>query len=161
MNKDKKGDWLGQPSKIKSLEKKFRKEAMKHRLHLTPGPPRFVAMRITEEQDKLGTKEHATCRSGVGTLLYLTKHRMPDLCNAVRDLSKTLDKPAPIHLKEMYRINRYVLPTKRQRLRFATLLRNWLLTVTVIMQESKKQGEGFMVTLCILVEYLLCGEAKA
>ena len=92
---------------------------MKHRSHLTTGPPRFLAMRITEEQDKLGTKDHATCRSGVGTLLYLTKHSMPDLCNAVRDLSKTLDKPAPIHSKEMYRINRYVLPTKRQRLRFA------------------------------------------
>ena len=38
---------------IKSLEKKFGKESMKCRLGLTP---RFVAMRVTEEQDKLGTK---------------------------------------------------------------------------------------------------------
>ena len=75
-------------------------------------------MRVTEDQDKLGTNEHATYRSGVGTLLYLTRHSGPDLCNDVRELLKTLDKPAPIHLKEMYRIIRYVLATKRRGLRF-------------------------------------------
>ena len=79
---------------------------------LTPGTPRFVAMRVTEDQAKLGTKEHASYRSGVGTVLYLTKHSRPDLCNAVRELLKTLDKPATIHLKEIFRIIRYVLETK-------------------------------------------------
>ena len=93
--------WLGQPSIIKCLERKFGKEAMKHRLGLTPGTPRFVVMRVTEDQDKFGTQEHPTYRSGVGTLLYLTKHSRPELCNAVRELSKTIDKPALIHLKEM------------------------------------------------------------
>ena len=58
---------------------------MKHRSSLTPGTPRFVAMRVTEDQDKLGTREHATYRRGVGTLLYLTKHSRLDLCNAVRE----------------------------------------------------------------------------
>ena len=69
-----------------SLEKKFGKEAIEHRLGLTPGTPRFIAMRVTEDQDKLGTKEHATYRSAVGRLLYLRKHSRPDLCNAVREL---------------------------------------------------------------------------
>ena len=73
-NKNRTKGWLGQPSIIISLEQKFGKEAMKHRLGLAPGTPRFVAMRVTEDHDKLGTKEHATYRSGVGTLLYLTKH---------------------------------------------------------------------------------------
>ena len=72
MNKNNTKGWLGQ-SIIKSLEKKFGGKVMKHRLGLTPGAPRFVAMRVTEGQDKLGTKEHATYRSRVGTLLYLTK----------------------------------------------------------------------------------------
>ena len=89
--------------------KEIWKEAMKHRLGLTPGTPRLVAMRITEDRDKLGAKEHATYRSSVGALLYLTKHSRPDLFNAIREISKTLDKPAPIHLKEMHRIIRYVL----------------------------------------------------
>ena len=83
MNKDKTKGWLGQPSNIRSLEKKFGEVAMKHRLCLTPGTPRFIAMRVTDEEDKLPAKEHAIYRSGVGTLLYLTKHSRPDLCNAV------------------------------------------------------------------------------
>ena len=112
MNKDITKEWLGQPSIIRSLEKKFGEEAMKHRLGLTPGTPRFIAMRVAEEEDKLPATEHATYRSGVGTLLYLTKHSRPDLFNAVRELSKMMDRPAPIHLKEMYRIIRYVLETK-------------------------------------------------
>ena len=57
-------------------------------------------MRVTDEEDNLAAKEHAIYQSGVGTLLYLTKHGRPDLCNAVRELSKTMDRPAPIHLKK-------------------------------------------------------------
>ena len=33
---------------------------MKHRLGLTPGTPRFIAMRVIDEEDKLPSKEHAT-----------------------------------------------------------------------------------------------------
>ena len=39
MNKDKTKGWLGQPSIVKSLEKKFSEESMKHRLCLTQGTP--------------------------------------------------------------------------------------------------------------------------
>ena len=113
MNKDNTRGWLGQPSIIRSPEKKFSEEAMKHRCSLTPGTPRFIAMRVTDEEDKLPAKEHATYRSGVGTLLYLTEHSRPDLCNAVRELSETMDRPAPIHLKEMYSIIRYILETRK------------------------------------------------
>ena len=73
MNKVKTKGWLGQPSIIRSLEKKFSDEAMKHRLGFTPGTPRFIAMRVADEEDKLPANEHAIYRSGVGTL-YLTKH---------------------------------------------------------------------------------------
>ena len=67
---------------------------MRHRLGLTPATPRFIAMRVSDKDDKLSEKEHAVYQSGVGTLLYLTKHSRPVLCNAVRALSKTMDKPA-------------------------------------------------------------------
>ena len=60
MNKDKTKGGLGQPSIIRSLEKKFGKEAMKHRLSLTPGTPRFIDTRVADEEDKLPAKEHAT-----------------------------------------------------------------------------------------------------
>ena len=59
MNKDKTKGWLGQPSIITRLEKKFGEEAMKHRLGFSPGTPRFIAMRVADEEDKLPAKEHA------------------------------------------------------------------------------------------------------
>ena len=84
-------------------------------------------MRAADEEDKLPAEEHAIYRSGVGTLLYLTKHSRPDLCNTVRELSKTIDRPAPIHLKEMYRIIRYVLQTKRYGLNFYPKRCSWFI----------------------------------
>ena len=66
----------------------------------------------------MNPKDHETYRSGVGTLLYLTKHSRPDICNPVRELSKTMDAPAPVHLKEMYKVIRHVLSTKGYGLKF-------------------------------------------
>ena len=100
MNKVKTRGWLGQPSIIKSLEQKFGERAMKERLSLTPGTPRFTARRLENPEDKVSPEEHETYRSGVGTLLYLTKHSRPDICNPVRELTKTMDAPAPVHLNE-------------------------------------------------------------
>ena len=94
------------------MEQKFGKRAMKERLALTPGIPRFTARRLGNPEDKVSPKEHDTYQSGVGTLLYLTKHSRPHICNPVRELSKTMDAPAPVHLKEMYKLIRFVLSTK-------------------------------------------------
>ena len=118
MNKEKTRGWLGQPSIIKSLEQKFGDRAMKERLSLTPGSPRFTARRLENPEDKVSSEEHETYRSGVGTLLYLTKHSRPDICNPVRELSKTMDAPAPVHLKEMYKVIRHVLSTRGHVLKF-------------------------------------------
>ena len=117
-NKEKTRGWLGQPSIIKSLEHKFGERAMKERLSLTPGTPRFTARKLENPEDKVNPEDHETYRSGVGTLLYLTKHSRPDICNPVRELSKTMDVPAPVHLKEMYKVIRHVLSTKGYGLKF-------------------------------------------
>ena len=118
MNKERTRGWLGQPSIIKSLEQKFGERAMKERLSLTPGTPRFKARRIENPEDKVNPQDHEIYRSGVGTLLYLMKHSRPDICNPVRELSKTMDAPAPVHLKEMYKVIRHVLSTKGYGLKF-------------------------------------------
>ena len=118
INKVKTRGWLGQPSIIKSLEQKFGERAMKERLFLTPGTPRFTARKLENFEDKVSPEEHETYRSQVGTLLYLAKHSRPDIFNAVRELSKTMDAPAPVHLKEMYKVIRYVLSTKEYGLKF-------------------------------------------
>ena len=77
---------------------------MKERLSMTLGTPRFSARRLENEEDKVNAEDHETYRSGVGTLLYLTEHSRPDISNPVRELSKTMDAPAPAHLKEMYKL---------------------------------------------------------
>ena len=129
MNKEKTKGQLGQPSIIKSLEQKFGKRAMKGRLSLTPGTPRFTARRLENQEDKVNTEELEAYRSGVGTLLYLTKHSRPDIYSPVRELSKTMDAPAPAHLKEMYNVIRFVLSTKEFGLKFKLIksIRKWVL----------------------------------
>ena len=52
MNKVKTRGWLGLPSIIKSLEQKFGERAMKERLSLTPGTPRFTARRLENLETK-------------------------------------------------------------------------------------------------------------
>ena len=91
---------------------------MKERLSLTPGTPRFTATMLENTEDKVSAEEHETYRSGVSTLLHLTKHSRPDICTPVRQLSKTIDAPAPVHLKEMYKLIRFVLSTKDHGLYF-------------------------------------------
>ena len=118
VNKERTRGWLGQPSIIQSREQKFGERAMKERLSLTHGTPRFTARRLENPEDKVNPKDHETYRSGLGTLLYLTKHSIPDICNPVRELSNTMDAPVPVHLKKMYKVIRHVLSTKGYGLKF-------------------------------------------
>ena len=129
INKEKTQGWLGQPSIIKSLEQKFGKKAMKVKLSMTPGTPRFTARRLENEEDKVKALDHETYRSGVGTLLYLTKHSRPDIRILVRELSKTNDPPALAHLKEMCKLIKFVLSTKDYGLKFKLIksMRKWVL----------------------------------
>ena len=51
---------------------KIGERAIKERLSLIPGTPRFTARRLENPEDKVNPEDHKTYRSGVGTLLYLT-----------------------------------------------------------------------------------------
>ena len=57
MNKENTKGWLGQPSIIKGLER-----AMKERLSLTPGTPKFTERRLENHEDKVNAKDHETYR---------------------------------------------------------------------------------------------------
>ena len=153
MNKEKTKGWLGQPSIIKSLEQKFGERAMKERRSLTPGTPRFTARRLENEENKVNTRDHETYRSGVGTLLYLTKHSRPDISNPVRELSKTMDAPAPVHLKEMYKLIRFVLSTKDYGLKFKLIksIRKWVLKAlsdSCFASDKETSIYGYVIYFC-------------
>ena len=62
--------------------------------------------------NKVTEKEQALYRSGVGTLLYLTKHSRPDITNGVRELSKGMDGASKFPLRELRRVAKSVLDTK-------------------------------------------------
>ena len=78
----------------------------------------IYSQKARNPEDKVNPEDHETYRSGVGTLLYLTKNSRPDIFNPVRELSKTMDAPAPVHLKEMHKVIRHVLSTKGYGLKF-------------------------------------------
>ena len=113
MNKEKTRGWLGQPSIIKSLEQKFGERAMKERLSMTPGTPRFIARRLENKEDKVNAEDHETYRSGVGTLLYLTKHSRPDISNPVRELSKIYGCTCPSTLERNVQAHQVCIVNKR------------------------------------------------
>lgn len=46
---------------------------------------------------KLNAMKHSTYCTVVGKLLYLTKHSMPDIANAVRDVARHCHDPTDIH----------------------------------------------------------------
>ena len=45
-------------------------------------------------------------------MLYLTKHSRPDITNAVRELSKSMDGASKLQFREMLRVIKFVLDTK-------------------------------------------------
>ena len=78
---------------------------------------------LDSEQKWGGTISRPVIRTVSGTtrmhrIVPLTKYSRPDICNPVRELSKTMDAPAPVHLKEMYKVIRHVLSTKGYGLKF-------------------------------------------
>ena len=72
-----------------------------------------------------------------------------------------MDRPAPIHLKEMYRIIIYVLETKRYGLKFHPKddHGSFKPSVTVILLETGKQEEVFIDT-CIFLWNTNCMEKR-
>ena len=103
--------WLGQPTIIISMEKQFGEKVAKKRATLTPGTPGFIGGKV-DDISKVDERTQSMYRSGVGTLLYLTKHSRPDITNPVRELSKNMDGASMAHVTEMYRVINFVLEMK-------------------------------------------------
>ena len=114
---DGKKAWLGQPTIIKSLEKQFGERVAKRKMTITPGTPGFIGGKVVEKTESM-------YRSGVGTLLYLTKHGRPDITNPVRELSETMDGASMAHVTEMYRVINFVLEMKTLGLRMVPIFKD-------------------------------------
>ena len=117
---DGKKAWLGQPTIIKSLEKQFGERVAKKKMTVTPGTPGFIGGKV-DDISKVDEKTQSMYRSGVGTLLYLTKHSRPDITNPARELSKSMDGTSMAQVTEMYRVINFVLETNTLGLRMVPI----------------------------------------
>ena len=63
---------------IKSLEKQFGETVAKKKMIITPGTPGFICGK-EDDISKVDEKTQSMYMSGMGTLLYLTKHSRPDV----------------------------------------------------------------------------------
>ena len=97
---DGKKAWLGQPTITKSLEKQFGEKVAKKKMTITPGTPGIIGRKV-DDISKVDEKTQSMYRSGMGTLLYLTKHSRPDITHCVRELSKSMDGASMAHVTEM------------------------------------------------------------
>ena len=96
---DDKNTWLGQPTILKVWKNIF---GERKKMTITPGTPGFIGQKV-DDISKVDEKRQSMYRSGVGTLLYLTKNSRPDITNPVRELSKSMDGASMAHVIEMYR----------------------------------------------------------
>ena len=90
---------------------------------ITPGPPGFIGGKV-DDISKVDEKTESMYRSGVGTLLYLTKHSRPDITNPVRELSMSMDGASMAHVTEMYRVINSVLERKTLGLRMVPIFKD-------------------------------------
>ena len=116
-SKDKTKAWLGQPHLLKKLEKTFGELTKGLSSYKTPGTPGHNVTRPTTNSERISAEEQKLYRSGVGMLLYLVKYSRPDIANAVRELSKSMDGATRGSYREMLRVVKFVLETKNKGLR--------------------------------------------
>ena len=154
-----------QPHLINNLQAKFGDEVANKRVYQTPGTPRFKIVRPDDDADIIDPKLQSRYRSGVGMLLYLTKHSRPDLCNVVRELSKCMDKATMGTYLEMLRVIKFVIDTQQFCLKIQPKpeLKNWSLHVFCDSDwagdsETRISVTGFIV---YLMNVPVCWRSKA
>ena len=94
-------------------------------------------------------------RSGVGTLLYLTKHSRPDITNPVRELSKSMDGASMAQVTEMYRVINFVLETKTLGLRMVPIFNDGIWKLEALSdsdfandKDTRYRVYGYIIYFC-------------
>eukprot|EP00804_Cyclotella_cryptica_P029407 CCRYP_013350-RA/>CCRYP_013350-RA protein AED:0.32 eAED:0.07 QI:0/-1/0/1/-1/1/1/0/170 len=112
ISSDRQSPKMTQPVLVKSLTDEF-EDIAQDKAALAPAKPGNILTKC-ENSPKLKPEKHSRYRTGVGKLLYLTKHSRPDIANVVRELSRHCHDPTEAHWDDMCDCIRYVrgTPTK-------------------------------------------------
>ena len=151
---DGKISWLGQPTTIKSLKKQFGKRVAKKKMTITPGTPGGFGGKV-DDSSKMDEKTQSVYRSGVGTLLYLTKDSRPDITNPVRQVSKSMYGASMAHVTEKYRVINFNLAMKTLELRIVPTFKDgiWKLEALNISdfanaKDTRYSVYGYIIFFC-------------
>ena len=151
---DGKKAWLGQPTIIKSLEIQYGEKVAKKKMTMIPGTPGFIGGKV-DDISKVDEKTQSMYRSGVGTLLYLTKHSRPDITNPVRELSKSMDGAAMAHVTEMYWVINFVLEMKTLGLRMVPTFKDGIWKLETVSdsdfandKDTRYSVYGYIIYFC-------------
>ena len=118
VDKEGKSAWIGQPHQVKKLEQRFGELVRGTKRTATPGTPHVTFSTLKEGEQGIDREEHELFRNGVGQLLYLTKYSRPDIANAVREMTRHVQKPSRAAFKELKRLVKFVLDTRDFGLKF-------------------------------------------
>ena len=145
---------LGQPTIIKSLEKQFGEKVAKKKMTISPGTPGFIGGKV-DDISKVDRKTQSMYRTGVGTLLYLTKHSRPDITNPVRELSKCMDGASMAHVTEMYMVINFVVEMKTLWLRMVPIFKDGIWKLEALSdsdfandKDTRYSAYGDIIYLC-------------
>ena len=151
---DGKKAWLAQPTIIKSLEKQFGEKVARKKMTITPGRPGFIGGKV-DDISRVDEKTQSMYRSGVGTLLYLTKHSRPDITNPVREISKSMDGASMAHVTEMYMVINFVLERKTLGLRMVPIFKDCIWKLEALSdsdfandQDTRYSVYGYIIYFC-------------
>ena len=154
---DNKTIYIHQPKLLQHLEDAFSQFCEKgNRSFLTPAAPKTVIVRPEKDMPLLSPTNQTQYRSGVGMLLYLVKHSRPDIANAVRELTKVLDKATIAHWKALLRTIKFVFDTKSYALKIQPVIRKDLKYDLEVYSDSEFAGDpetrasvyGFITFFC-------------
>ena len=152
---DGKKAWLRQPTIIKSLEKQFGERVAKKKMTITPGTPGFIGGKV-DDISKVDEKTQSIYRSGMRTLLYLTKHCRPDITNPVRELSKSMDGASMAQVTEMYRAIIFVLETKTLGLRMVPIYNHGIWKLEALSDSDFENDKGTRYSVYRYIIYFCC-----
>ena len=111
------------------------------KVYKTPGTPGKSITRPKEDDVTLPEEKQFTFQSGTGMLLYLVKHSRPDISNAVRELTKVMDRATDRDMQEMLRITKHVLDTKDLGLKIEPKIKDKFIWNMVMWSDSDWGGD--------------------
>ena len=154
---DGKKAWLGQPTIIKSLEKQCGEKVAKKKMTITPGTPRCIGRKV-DDISKVDEKTQSMYRSGVGALLYHTKHSTTDITNPVRELSKSMEGSSIAHITEMYMVLNFVLEMKTLGFRMVPIFKDGIWKLETLSdsdfandKDTRYSVYGYVIYFCGVV----------